>query len=143
VDARYDFLPDNKALLRYFVEEVQQKGRLELIDDFVAADYVNHTPSPGQPAHGPESVRWIMEVLHGAVPDVRVEIRHQIAEGPDVATYKVFSGTHTGTFLGIEPTGRRLEFPVFDLIRFRDRMLVEHWAVIDEGAMLRTLGLID
>ena len=61
----------------------------------------------------------------------------------DVATYKVFSGTHTGTFLGIEPTGRRLEFPVFDLIRFRDRMLVEHWAVIDEGAMLRTLGLID
>lgn len=39
---------ENKARMRYLVEEVQNKGRIELVDELKANDFVNHTPLKGQ-----------------------------------------------------------------------------------------------
>jgi predicted ester cyclase len=50
-------------------------------------------------------------------------------------------GTHTGPGLG-EPTGRPFEVTVFDLCRFRDGRIVEHWGVADRFAQLHQLGLL-
>jgi predicted ester cyclase len=88
-------------------------------------------------------VRFICEKLHEAFADFEIEIGHQVDDGDCVATYKCFKGTHVGNWLGLEPTGKRIEFWVFDLIRLRDRMFTEHWAVIDEANMMRQLGLIE
>jgi hypothetical protein len=42
---------NNKALVRRLFEEVWAKGNVGAVDDFMAADYVEHTAPPGsQPA---------------------------------------------------------------------------------------------
>jgi hypothetical protein len=38
----------NVARMRWFVEQVQEKGRVELIDGLVRPDFRNHTVEPGQ-----------------------------------------------------------------------------------------------
>jgi predicted ester cyclase len=69
-----------------------------------------------------------------------VDIKQMIGEGDLVATLKTFSGTHEGEFLGYPPTGARVTFEVFDLVRVKDGHVTEHWAVIDMDGLNRQLG---
>jgi predicted SnoaL-like aldol condensation-catalyzing enzyme len=39
----------NKALVRRFFEEVWDKGNVDAVDEFMAADYVDHSIPPGLP----------------------------------------------------------------------------------------------
>ena len=54
-----------------------------------------------------------------------------VAEGDLVATYKTFTGTHTGDFLGIPATGKQATIRVMDIVRYRDGRIAEHWSVVD------------
>jgi predicted ester cyclase len=76
-----------------------------------------------------------------ALPDFSVDIKQMIGEGDLVATLKTFSGTHEGEFIGFPPTGRRVTFEVFDLVRLKDGQVTEHWAVIDMDGLKRQLSL--
>jgi predicted ester cyclase len=75
-----------------------------------------------------------------ALPGFSVDIKQMIGEGDLVATLKTFSGTHEGEFLGYPPTGRRVTFEVFDLVRVKDGQVTEHWAVIDMDGLKRQLS---
>ena len=76
----------NKRKVLLFVEAVWNEGRLELIDELVAADYLGRVPRIETAVHGPEGVRRL--VAHGrrAHPDLYVKIDDQIAEDDRVAT---------------------------------------------------------
>lgn len=76
----------NKRKVLLFVEAVWNEGRLELIDELVAADYLGRIPRIERGVHGPEGVRRL--VAHGrrAHPDLYVKIDDQIAEDDRVAT---------------------------------------------------------
>jgi predicted ester cyclase len=76
----------NKRKVLLFVEAVWNEGRLELIDELVAADYLGRVPRIERGVHGPEGVRRL--VAHGrrAHPDLYVKVDDQIAEDDRVAT---------------------------------------------------------
>ena len=50
--------------------------------------------------------------------------------------------TATGPFGELEATGKRIEVPVLDLFQFRDGVLIEHWALLDNLGMMRQLGAL-
>jgi predicted ester cyclase len=76
----------NKRKVRLFVEAVWNEGRLELIDELVAADYVGRVPRIERGVHGPEGVRRLVSCGRSAHPDLYVKIEDQIAEDDRVAT---------------------------------------------------------
>lgn len=76
----------NKRKVRLFVEAVWNEGRLELIDELVAADYVGRVPRIERGVHGPEGVRRLVSRGRRAHPDLYVKIEDQIAEDDRVAT---------------------------------------------------------
>jgi hypothetical protein len=76
----------NKRKVRLFVEAVWNEGRLELIDELVAADYVGRFPPIDGAVHGPEGVRRLVSRGRRAYPDLYVKIEDQIAEEDRVAT---------------------------------------------------------
>jgi predicted ester cyclase len=54
------------------------------------------------------------------------------------------TGTHRGPFMGLEPTGRTVDAPPIDIMRFGDDGLArEHWGVFDALGMLRQLAVVD
>ena len=76
----------NKLKVRLFVEAVWNEGRLELIDELVAADYVGHVPCLEVEVLGPEGVRGLVSSGRRAYPDMYVKIKDQIAEDDRVVT---------------------------------------------------------
>lgn len=79
--------------MHLFVEQVQQGGRLDAIDDLVDADFHNHTPNPAQ-SPGREGLRMATSAMHSAFSGFTVELMHCIGEGDLVASHKIFRGTH-------------------------------------------------
>ena len=66
----------------------------------------------------------------------------QLAEGDLVATRFTSSGTHTGTFQGIGPTGRELSWTGMVIDRVQDDRIVESWGNWDMMGMLQQLGIV-
>jgi predicted ester cyclase len=131
----------NAERMRYFVQEVQTNGRTELIDLMVDEEFFNHTAELPQ-TKDRAGVHFIVEALNSAFTDFEAEILHIVEQGDMVATYKVFRGRHDGDWLGLAPTGKPVEFQVFDLVRYRDGKLLEHWAVIDSATLLKQVGVL-
>jgi predicted ester cyclase len=119
----------NKATVRRLVEEVLNGGRLEVIDELYA---------PGLAAGARD---WIAP-FRVSFPDVRMEIIELIAEGDTVAGHFTCSATHTGTWLGHPPTGRRFErIDEVSIYRLRNAKITYAWSLEDNLTRLRQLGL--
>jgi predicted ester cyclase len=76
----------NKRKVRLFVEAVWNEGRLELIDELVAADYIGRFPPVDGAVQGPEGVRRLVSRGRRDYPDLYIKIEDQIAEDDRVAT---------------------------------------------------------
>ncbi|MCA1006143.1 ester cyclase [Rhodococcus hoagii] len=81
-------------------------------------------------------------ILESAFPDFRLVVRDRIVQGDVVVTHATFVATHTGDFLGIPATGRRIEFDEVLIMRVRDGLITEVWALADELSLLGQLGAI-
>ncbi|XPP27117.1 MAG: nuclear transport factor 2 family protein [Leucobacter sp.] len=102
----------NKRVVERFVEEVPQKRNLEVIDEVIAEDYIQHNPDAGQ---GREGVReffanFFDEVLDTAMHPSGIISVNLIAEGEFVVRQEI---RNNGTLT--------------DIWRVKNGMLQEHW----------------
>ena len=132
---------DNIAIVRQFYDEVMSKGNLDLIDDIIADDMIEHEEIPGL-SSGKEGVRQFMSAMRQAFPDLRVEAEDIIAGGDKVATRGRLTGTHRSDFMDIPATNNGVDVPFYDILRFSDGKVVEHWGLTDMMTMMQQLGVI-
>jgi predicted ester cyclase len=121
-------MSDAKAVVARLVEEVMNRGELEVIGEIYAAEM--------QAA----ARRWI-EPFREAFPDVHMDIIELIAEGERVAARFRCSGTNLGRWRNREPTGRRMQD--IDEVYFftvRGGRITEAWGLEDTAKRLRQLG---
>jgi len=131
----------NKTLVRRFVEECQSQRDLSRLSDFISSEFVNHTV---QPPFAPtfEGAKQLHEMLFTAFPDMKFVIRDMIAEGDKVVTYKTLQGTHQGDFMGIPPTGKRIECDVIDIMRVAGGKCVDHCQLLNNKENIMQLGAV-
>lgn len=133
---------ENKGIMRRYFEEGWNGGNLAVLDEIVAADYVNHNPFvPGLPA-GPEGLKPILAGFRAAFPDLHFDIVGQVAEGDKVVTRWMMRGTHQGEFMGIPATGRMVAAGGVQIERIVDGRIVEHWRQSDDLGLLQQLGVV-
>jgi hypothetical protein len=86
----------NKRKVRLFVEAVWNEGRLDLIEELVADDYIGRVTRMESAIHGPEGVRELVSCGRRGHPDLYIKIDDQIAEDDRVATRwrATAGGTH-------------------------------------------------
>src|SRR5687767_15388982 len=109
----------NKAVVRRLVDEWQNGHRRDVGEELLADDFVDSAQGTGADVSKQRALDW-WDATFRAFPDFTAEVRHMVAEGDLVATYKTFTGTHLGAFMGIPATGRHATFDAFDLMRLRD-----------------------
>jgi predicted ester cyclase len=120
---------ENKEVVRRFNIEVIQNGNEVAFHALMSPDFINHAAPPGMP-QGPESMWSTFEkVLRPALPNLKIVIHDQIAEGDKVTTRKTISGIHSGTLLGVPATGRELTISVIDIVRIEGGRYAEHWGL--------------
>lgn len=131
---------DNKAAVGRIFDEVWNRGRLDLIDEHFADDYVGHQLSGDEPIRGPEGMKEFVGLLRDAFPDLEQTIDDLVAEGDTVVIRWTARGTHDGSLLGIEPTGRAVTFHGMGMFRLGDGEIVEGWMNPNLFGLFRQLG---
>jgi predicted ester cyclase len=128
----------NMALVRRWFAETD-RGNLDIIDELLPVDYVDHNPPlPGMPP-GREGLRQTVLALRAAFPDAVHTIDEQIAEGDKVMTRLRVRATFQGECIGRQPTGAVVEISGAAVHRIANGKLVEHWAHMDMADFIRQL----
>lgn len=133
-------LEEKKAVVRRFVERVQNQHDLDALDELLSPDFVDHSGMSSPPSR--EGTRAFFTMMFAAFPDMQFEIRQQLAEGDRVMTYKTFHGTHQGPFMGIPATGKEVTFDNIDTMTVIDGKITEHWTVGDMLRLMQQLGVV-
>jgi predicted ester cyclase len=108
----------------------------------IAPEFVRHDPGLPFEVRGPKGVAELHDALLPAFPDMALPLLDFVAEGDKVLVRLKVQGTHTGAFGDMAATGKTIDIDVLDLFQFKDGVLVEHWALLDNLGMLKQLGAL-
>ena len=134
-------MPVAPSLVRRIFDQAFNQGDLDIVDELVAADVDAHMAIWGVPASR-LGLKQMIANLRSAFPDLRCTVEGEISEGDKLAAHWTMRGTHTGSFLGNQPTGRPVAVQGFIFVRTTDGQIVEHWILIDQMGLLQQLGIV-
>ena len=112
-------------LVRRFYEIVVSQHLLEQLPEYLSSDCMVRDGERLVPA-GIDGMAEHLTALRRTYPDYTMRITRQFTDGEYVISEFVMRGTHGGLWLGIQPTGRVLEFNGVDIDRVRDGRIIEH-----------------
>ncbi|MBS1800381.1 MAG: ester cyclase [Acidobacteria bacterium] len=131
----------NHTVVARFVEEVINRGRLEVADEIVALDFVELDPLPGQ-RQGREGLKEVIAMMRSAFPDIHWVIDEVIEEGEKVASRFTWTGTHRGVFLGVPATGRSVKVKGVVIDRVVGGLMTDSRILMDSLGMMQQLGVV-
>jgi steroid delta-isomerase-like uncharacterized protein len=132
----------NKVLAARIPLEAFNQGKLEVIDEVIAENSIDHGELPPGMRVGKEGVKQLVKALRSAFPDFKITIDRQVAEGDLVVQHVTTTGTMKGEFAGMPASGKAATWEAIHITRIKDGKVVEHWQVQDQLGMLQQLGFI-
>jgi predicted ester cyclase len=106
----------------------------------LADDFVDHEDLPGLSPTKEGAVAFFRMYV-AAFSRPAHDAGRVIASGDNAVARARATGSHRGTFMGLSPTGRRVDVQLIEIIRFgADGRAREHWGVFDQLAMMQQLG---
>jgi predicted ester cyclase len=122
--------------------EVITQGRLEVADELLDADFVDHNALAGT-SPGALGFKETVQLLRGAFPDLAVTPQHYLVEGDMVVEHAESSGTHDGSFYGLAPTHATIAITALVMMRLTpDGRIAERWGVFNLLDMMQQLGIV-
>lgn len=131
---------DNKALVRRFVDYIN-KDPFAPIDEFFAAGYTYHNSSMPH-VKDLSTLKEFNTAAYSAFPDIRFTIEDMVAEGDKVVYRGSARGTHTGEFMGIASTAKRVTLTSIVISRIANGKFQEDWESLDGVYVLQQLGAL-
>jgi predicted ester cyclase len=133
-------MPDNHAeAFRIVVEEAFGKGNIAVLDEVFASDAREH--QFGMPPTV-EGLKGSIMSLRAAFADLTLTVEAVVTDGDMVWGRATARGTQLGPFMGMPPSGKKFSIQVFDMCRFENGRIVEHWGVPDRFALMAQLGAL-
>ncbi|HZR35332.1 MAG TPA: ester cyclase [Nevskia sp.] len=134
---------ERKEILRRFMEDVWNQGRLDAVDAYLALRYtVRH--DPGDPWHGKqldaEAFKERLRVSRAPFPDQRFEIQELFADGDAVVATWLWTGTHRAELAGFPATGRQIRMSGATVYYFEGLKICGHWQIVDRLSVFQQLS---
>ena len=133
--------PDNKQIVRRFMDECWSQGKLDAVSELVADKCRFHDPVFPSLTSGAENIRHHIETCRKGFPDVKFTIDDTIAERNEVVIHWTARGTHTGPFLGMMPTNKKATVSGTSIHRIEGSKIAEVWAHWNLMSMMEQLGV--
>lgn len=130
-------------IARRVAEEAWGGGKLDVVDDYLADDFVSHTTSAPEDVEGIDAYKELIGQYRSAMPDMTCTVEETIVQDDRVAMRFSVSGTHEGELMGIEPTGKATEGEGLAIVHFEDGKVAEVWEYPDQLSMLQQLGVVE
>jgi predicted ester cyclase len=129
----------NMALARSMWETVN-KGDLNALPQFYAPNYRRYLSLASAPLNSTQQIQRLAG-LHKAFSNFNLTVVDMVAQGDFVVARLTFTGTQTGTFQGVPPTGKVGKVVFLEEVRIVNGKVVDHWGGPDWSDMLKQLGV--
>lgn len=139
--SKTDQIRHNQKLIQNYFHEVWNKGNIDLLDELLTPNYLNHSSSIPDSPPGPAGLKPIVKAMRIAFPDLHYAIQDLIVTDDRVVARVKMSGTHTGDFFGIPPTHKKIAVNQVNIEYIENGRISEHWRITDENTMMIQLGL--
>ena len=130
---------ENIALAERYWAEVWTAGGEAAVADLLAEDEIHHW-GVGGPTTGHADFTERLTLFLNAFPDFAIRVDEAIADGDLVVTRYTATGTHQGTWLGIEPTDAAVEYTGMQIFRIECGKIAESWGEANHLSLLRQIG---
>ena len=130
----------NKQIVQRYFTEVWNGGKLEVLNELLDKQYINHTPSTPNPPVGPDGLKPIVAAIRRAFPDLHFEIKELIANDSMAVARLIMTGTQKDSLFNLPPTGKQITVNQMNIEKISNGKIIEHWRVTDELSMMKQLG---
>ncbi|MBL9171439.1 MAG: ester cyclase [Verrucomicrobiales bacterium] len=132
---------NNSTIVRRFIQDVLNEGKVDAAGEFFWDDMVEQVPLPGQ-GPGLAGLKDVLRGLRAAFPDMHWSVEEQIAEGDKVVTRFEWTGTHRGEFLGVGATGRPVRVWGVVIDRLEAGKIKDTRIIMDTMGLMVQLGVL-
>jgi steroid delta-isomerase-like uncharacterized protein len=131
----------NKAVVMRVVDEMWNRGDAAAVEELIAPSMVEHGAF-GTGTGGRDDARDTVERFRSGFPDLVLEAEGLIAEGDRVVLHWVGRGTHEGEFMGVPPTGTRVEIAAVAMVRIHEGKIAEMRGAPDMLGLMQQIGAV-
>jgi predicted ester cyclase len=125
----------NKNLIRLWIEEGWNNNRnSELAESVFSKDWTTATPFPNQPL-GPAGALFFVEEYRKSFSDYHITITHIVADTEFVSYRFEVVAAHTGIFLGIKPTHRKVKYSGMAILKIENQRIAKTWTEFDMAGL--------
>lgn len=135
-------IEENKAVVRRLFDDVFGAGDVAVVEEIFTPEVLGHDATRREPVRGVENVSQVALLFRTAFPDARFPVEDLIAEQDRVVARWRLEGTHRGAFMGIEPTGRRVDVTGTVIYRLVNNRIAEYWGNFDALGPMQQLGAL-
>ena len=133
---------ENEALASRYWDEIWTTGGDAAVAELLAPDEIHHWGIAGDTTDLDAFTERLLLFL-AAFPDIDFTIDESVAEGDLAATYWTATGTQSGEWQGIAPTGREVTWQGVNVFRFQCGLIAESWGEADHIGLRQQLGAPD
>jgi predicted ester cyclase len=131
----------NKATMKRFETMINTNDK-QLAKELVDGKAPFYTPASPTPLYGGEGYLSVVDFMRSGFSDVQWKIEDMVAENNVVAVRWNLTATHDGEFMGLAPTGTKIDTTVMNFYYFNDEgKVVNDIAAVGMIGILRPLGL--
>jgi steroid delta-isomerase-like uncharacterized protein len=132
---------ENLQVVRRFFDVGPSSGDLAAADALLAPDFTLHVPLP---ASGPgiAAMNNVVTTCRAAFHGLHVIIEDMMADGDRVACRFTARGVHTGEFMGLPPTGRKIAMTGIEIFRLQEGKIAELWGEANLTGLMQQLGIL-
>jgi steroid delta-isomerase-like uncharacterized protein len=103
---------------------------------------VMESPTAGGSVTGRSAIAQVYETWARGFPDLAVTFDELLIDGDRAAQLMTVSGTDTGGFLGLPPTGKPFRIPMLWLCIVKDDLIVRSRPIYDFTGLLVQIGVL-
>ena len=134
-------LDESKKLLADMYDALNAQD-LEAQHKYWHDDRVWHGPRGFGDIHGIDNFKYkVLKPFYEAFPDYHVKNDIVVAEGEWISATGFLTGTHSGTYLGVEPTGKSIKMQFSDFWTIKDGKFLDNYVMVDNHGVFEQMGL--
>lgn len=136
-----DSINPNLEVMDKFIRFINT-GDTELGESVISPDVIFYAPTSSEPMHGFGGYTEVLNMMRGAMPDVRWTPEETIAEGNKVMIRFAMTGTNCNPFMGMPPTGQKVNVTAINIYEFENGKIIREHGLPDLFTMLVQLGVV-
>lgn len=129
----------NKGVAIKVFSEIYGAGKIGLINELFASDFVDDSPGGGK---GRDFVKSAVTDFRTAFPDLHFDLEDVFAAEDKVAVRYLATGTQTGPFGQFLPSGKPVRVRGITIFQVANGKIKTEWTEYDQVGLMRQIGMV-